>query len=226
MQIFCAIGSDQVTQMAPPTIDPAATVLTKNKIGGGAKIEAPVYLGLNARIGFLSIIRAGTIIEDKVDILSEVETNGDVLIKKGCIIKTGVKLANAQLYEGVRVGTDTIITNSRIASGCKIGPYSEITDSVLNKNILVLSAVALKRTFAARYVHFYSDVVVPVDTVLRKSMIAIRSPETSRLLRMLMPFQKEYVSVKTTFSSEKYKEYVYFVYYSQIWRVENEIRNL
>lgn len=179
--------------MAPPTIDPAATVLTKNKIGAGAKIEAPVYLGLNARIGFLSIIRAGTIMEDGVEVLSDVETKGDVLIKKGCIVKAGVKLVNAQLYEGVRVGTDVTITNSRIASGCKIGPHSEIVDSMLNKNILVLSAVTMKRAFATRYVHFYSDVIVPVDTVLQKNMIAIRSPETSRLLRMLMPFQKEYV---------------------------------
>ena len=123
--------------------------------GGVTFIDpAHAYISPDAQIGRDSIIYPDVTIE------------GATVIGEGCVIRSGARISNSRLGNGVLVKDHSIIVDSEIASSCTIGPFAHLRmNAVLEEkatvgNFVEVKKSRLKRGTKAMHLSYLGDATI------------------------------------------------------------------
>ena len=103
-------------------VHPTALLLGKNSIGAGAHIGAfciveNSQIGAGARVDFCSSVRRAKVGKDCFIMRSVVED---------CVLQNMCKILNSNLYDNVKIGSNTLVRNSEIYGNIDIGQNATV----------------------------------------------------------------------------------------------------
>ncbi|HEX5965904.1 MAG TPA: bifunctional UDP-N-acetylglucosamine diphosphorylase/glucosamine-1-phosphate N-acetyltransferase GlmU [Pyrinomonadaceae bacterium] len=113
-----------------------------------------VYIGPDAQIGSDSIIYPGVSIE------------GRTAIGERCVIRSGVRITNSRIGDGVTVKDHSIIVDSEIGSNCSVGPFAHLRmnatleDTATVGNFVEVKKSRLKRGTKAMHLTYLGDATI------------------------------------------------------------------
>lgn len=112
------------------------------------------YISAEAEIGRDSIIHPNVTIE------------GKTVIGEGCVIRSGVRITNSRLGDGVTIKDNSIIVDSQIDSNCAVGPFAHLRmNATLEEkatvgNFVEVKKSRLKRGVKAMHLTYLGDATI------------------------------------------------------------------
>jgi bifunctional UDP-N-acetylglucosamine pyrophosphorylase/glucosamine-1-phosphate N-acetyltransferase len=112
------------------------------------------YVSPDAQIGRDSIIYPDVTIE------------GTTVIGEGCVIRSGARISNSRLGDGVLVKDYSVIADSEIAANCAVGPFAHLRmNAVLEEkatvgNFVEVKKSRLKRGTKAMHLSYLGDATI------------------------------------------------------------------
>ncbi len=112
------------------------------------------YVSAEAQIGRDSIIHPNVTIE------------GKSVIGEGCVIRSGVRITNSRLGDGVVVKDHSVIVDSDVAANCSIGPFAHLRmnasleEKAAVGNFVEVKKSRLKRGTKAMHLTYLGDATI------------------------------------------------------------------
>lgn len=125
----------------------------------------------NAYVSAQAVIGRDTVIYPNVTI------EGETVIGSGCIIRSGTRLSNAKIGNGVEIRDNCLIMDSEVGDGCTVGPMAHMRGhAVMAEGSKIGNFVEMKKTrlgknSKAAHLTYLGDATVGEDTNIGAGVI-------------------------------------------------------
>lgn len=86
----------------------------------------------------------GVLVDPTATIEEGARIDGPAVVGAGSVLERGARVSHSVIWDGVRVGADTVIHGSMIASGARIGARSTVEQSVVAHEATVVAGTTLR----------------------------------------------------------------------------------
>ena len=152
------------------------TVIRRLMSDGGVTFIDPshAYISSEAQIGRDSIIHPNVTIE------------GKSIIGEACVIRSGARITNSRLGDGVVVKDHSVIVDSEVAANCSVGPFAHLRmNAILEEkatvgNFVEVKKSRLKRGTKAMHLTYLGDATIGERTNIGAGTITCNFDGTNK----------------------------------------------
>jgi bifunctional UDP-N-acetylglucosamine pyrophosphorylase/glucosamine-1-phosphate N-acetyltransferase len=152
------------------------TAVRRLMLDGGVTFIDPshAYISSEAQIGRDSIIYPNVTIE------------GKSIIGEGCVIRSGARITNSRLGDGVVVKDHSVIIDSEVEANCSVGPFAhlrmnaKLEEKVTVGNFVEVKKSRLKRGTKAQHLTYLGDATIGERTNIGAGTITCNFDGTNK----------------------------------------------